>query len=113
MAQYAPTDPATAVVAVMRLESPQSPEGLKELGSAIEAWEFQLCALAKNTTSQRRREMAAFMQLLPNDIQNIVFQSGSNASTYEEVRDKVKGFGVQPLNREQWTSAGGLRGRAG
>ena len=46
VARYAPSDPATALVAESM--SPQRPKGLNELVSAIETWELQLNALAKD-----------------------------------------------------------------
>ena len=60
-------------------------KGLKELRSAIETWELQLNA-------SPRLEIAAFMQLLSNDIQEIVFWSTGTTRTYEEVREKAKGL---------------------
>ena len=77
VARDVPNHPATAVVVVMRVMSPQTPKGLKELGSTIETWELQLNALAKENDKSLspRLKIAAFMQLLPNDIQDAMFQS--------------------------------------
>ena len=44
-----------------------------------------------------QRVTLAFMQLLLNDIQDIVFQSVGSASTHEEVRDKVRGLVCKSL----------------
>ena len=111
---------------VVRVRSPQRPTGLKELGSALETSELQLNAFAKyhDESLSPRLKLAAFTQLLPNDIQDIVLQSTGTASTHEEVRDKVKGLvckrmavnsGPAPVQEEEyWRKATGwMLGAAG
>ena len=96
------------------------------MGSALETWELQLNALAKNhdESLSPRLKIAAFMKLRPNDMQDIVFHYTGIASTHEEVRDKVKGlvcnrFAVNsrpaPVQEEEyWRKATGwMLGAAG
>ena len=85
-------NPATALVAVMRVMSPQRPKRLRELGSTIETRQLQLNALAQRPRRVIVAETSRGSCSCCRTISRTLFQSTGTPSTYEDVRDKVKGL---------------------
>ena len=94
VAKYSPTTPATALAAVIRVMNPQRVKHVRELAAAMEAWENQLNTLEKDHDERLsdRMKVAAFLQLCPGDIQDVIFQNADSMVKFENVKDRVKGL---------------------
>ena len=109
--KYSPTTPATALMAVIRVMSPTKVKLLKDLTTAMETWQNQVGSQDKdhNERLSNRMKVAAFLQLCPGDVQDIVFQKRGGDGQLRDSPRSSKGAGQQQVGGVGGSSADGPR----
>jgi hypothetical protein len=90
--RYSPMTPARTLAALMDVMNPPKHTDINLILKAIDLWTLKINTLEKDHGEKLSPNMkkAVLLSMLPNDIQDLIYQNAEATKTYEETRDRVK-----------------------